>query len=207
MEAALDRLIGVARTISHYAAWIAGLILLLSALAIAFDIGIRYFFNLTIGGGNEIAGYALAFASAWGITVTLLHRAHVRIDSVYTYLSLPARSLLDILALLSFISFMALVVYYGYYVLEQSLISNTHSVSSLEVPLAVPQFFWFVGLVFFLFVASLLLVRSTIAFARGDMRKVNALIGARSMTEDIEAERESLAARQGPIDLMKGGAS
>jgi TRAP-type C4-dicarboxylate transport system permease small subunit len=207
MEAALDRLIGIATTISRAMAWISGLILLLAALAIAFDIGIRFFFNRTIGGGNELAGYALAFASAWGITVTLLHRAHVRIDSVYAYLPLRARSALDILALLSFISFMCLVVYYGYYVLEQSIISNTHSVSSLEVPLAIPQFFWFVGLVFFLIVATLLLVRATIAFGRGEMRKVNALIGARSMSEDIEAERESLAGRQGPVDAMKGSAT
>jgi TRAP-type C4-dicarboxylate transport system permease small subunit len=207
MEAALDRLLGIVRAISRCAGWIAGLILLLSALAIAFDIGIRFFFNRTIGGGNELAGYALAFASAWGITVALLQRAHIRIDSVYTYLSLRVRSVLDIVALLSFISFMSLVVYYGYYVLDQSLISDTHSVSSLEVPLAVPQFFWFVGLVFFLFVATLLLVRSTIAFARGDVRKVNALIGARSMTEEIVAERESLAARHGPVDPMKGGMS
>jgi TRAP-type C4-dicarboxylate transport system permease small subunit len=207
MEAALDRLIGIASKISRGMAWVAGLILLLAALAIAFDIFIRYFFNLTIGGGNELAGYALSFASAWGITVTLLHRAHVRIDSVYTYLSLRTRSALDILALLSFISFMCLVVYYGYYVLEQSIISNTHSVSSLEVPLAIPQFFWFAGLVFFLFVAILLLVRATIAFARGEMRKVHSLIGARSMSEDIEAERESLAGRQGPVDVMKGSAT
>lgn len=207
MEAALDRLIEFASRISRITGWIAGFVLLLAAIAIAVDIALRFFLNLTIGGGNELAGYALAFASAWGITLTLLQRAHVRIDSLYTHLSLRVRSFLDIVALLAFISFMALVVYYGYYVLEQSIISNTHSVSALEVPLAIPQFFWFVGLVFFLMVASLLLVRATIAFARRDDRKVHALIGARSMSEDIEAERESLAARQGPVDLMKGGAS
>jgi TRAP-type C4-dicarboxylate transport system permease small subunit len=206
MEAALDRLIGVVRVISHYAGWLAGFLLLVAALTIGVDIGLRFFFNLTIGGGNELSGYALAFASAWGITLTLLHRSHVRIDSLYAHLPPRLRPVLDMVALLAFISFMSLVVYYGYYVLEQSIISNTHSVSSLEVPLAIPQFFWFVGLVYFLFVACLLLLRASIAYARGEVRKVHALIGARSVSEEIEAERESLESRQN-IDLMKGGAS
>jgi TRAP-type C4-dicarboxylate transport system permease small subunit len=207
MEAALDRLLAIATSISRVTAWIAGLLLTLAALAITFDIGIRYFGNMTIGGGNELAAYALSFASAWGITFTLLHRAHVRIDSLYVHLSQRVRALLDIAGLLSFIAFMSLVVYYGYFVLEQSIISKTVSVSSLEIPLAIPQFFWFVGLVFFMFVAILLLLRAILAFASGDLRKVHDIVGARSMNEDIEAERESMAGRQGPGDLMKGGAS
>lgn len=207
MEVILDRLIGTLSAVSRGAAWIAGMLLMLAALAIGFDIAIRYLLNRTIGGGNEIAGYALALASAWGITATLLQRAHVRIDTLYVHLPPRLRGLLDITALLSFVGFMSLVAYYGYYVLEQSIISSTRSVSSLEVPLAIPQFFWFAGLVFFLIVAATLLARASIAFARHDLRKVQELVGARSMGDDIEAERESLATRRGPIDVMKGGAS
>jgi TRAP-type C4-dicarboxylate transport system permease small subunit len=207
MEAALDRLLSVAAAISRMTAWIAGLILTLAALAISFDISIRYFANATIGIGNELAAYALSFASAWGITFTLLNRAHVRIDSLYVHLPSRARALLDIVGLLAFISFMSLVVYYGYFVLEQSIISKTVSVSSLEIPLAIPQFFWFVGLVFFMLVAVLLLLRAILAFIRGDLRKVHDIIGARSMNEDIDAERESMAGRRGTADVMKGTAS
>jgi TRAP-type C4-dicarboxylate transport system permease small subunit len=207
MESALDRLIAVLSRISRATAWMAGLLLLLAALAIGFDIAIRYFLNRTIGGGNELAGYALALASAWGITATLLQRAHVRIDTIYVHLPARLRALLDVAALLSFVSFMTLVVWYGYFVLETSIQSNTHSVSSLEVPLAIPQFFWFAGLVFFLLVALALLTRASLAIARRDWRRVHALIGARSMGDEIEAERESLSGRQGPVDLMKGGGS
>jgi TRAP-type C4-dicarboxylate transport system permease small subunit len=207
MEAALDRLLSIATAISRVTAWIAGLILTLAALAISFDISIRYFANATIGGGNELAAYALSFASAWGITFTLLNRAHVRIDSLYVHLSARARALLDIVGLLAFISFMSLVVYYGYFVLEQSIISKTVSVSSLEIPLAIPQFFWFVGLMFFMLVAVLLLLRAILALIRGDLRKVHDIIGARSMNEDIDAELESMAGRRGTGDVMKGTAS
>jgi TRAP-type C4-dicarboxylate transport system permease small subunit len=207
IEGVLDRLLRAAHTISRYAAWIVGAILALSALAIAFDIAIRFLFNRTIGGGNELSGYALAWVSAWGITITLLMRAHVRIDAAYVHLSLRLRAILDIVALLSFVGFMSLVVYYGYYVLEQSIISRTRSVSTLEVQLAIPQFVWFIGLVFFLLVASLLLVRATVAFARGDNRLVQRLIGARSMSEDIAAERESLTGRLGPAEPKKGPGS
>ena len=40
-----------------------------------------------------LSGYALAVSSSWGCTVALVHRMHVRIDSVYTHLSPRIREL------------------------------------------------------------------------------------------------------------------
>lgn len=190
IEEALDRLLGWITSIAQISAWIAGAILAISALIVGYDITIRYFLNQTIGGAIDIAGYALAVASTWGITLTLLKRSHVRIDSVYTHLPTRVRSFLDIVGLLAFISFMGLVARYAYGVVEQSAISRTKSVSALELPLVYPQAIWFAGLVFFLFSASILLLRSFVAFAKGEMSTVHGLVGARSTVEEIEAEHQ-----------------
>jgi hypothetical protein len=72
------------------------------------------------------------------------------------------------------------------------LISNSHSISELETPLAVPQFLWVAGFVVFLFAAAVFLARAIFAFARGDLRRVSEILGARSVEEEIEVEKESL---------------
>lgn len=201
----LTRLTIAASWIARVSAWVTGAILGLSALVIGYDVAIRYLLNRTVGGGTEIAGYALALASAWGLTVALLRRSHVRVDSVYTHLPQRPRALLDMVGLLAFILFMALVTRYAYGVVQQSIISGTRSVSSLEIPLVIPQAIWFTGLVFFLVVAGLLLVRSVIAFLQGDLGTVHALIGARSTAEEIESEQKGFATRRLPGRDGKGG--
>ena len=204
MEAMLDRLIGAVNSVSRYAAWITGFLIMFAAIIIGIDITLRSVFVASLGFSNEFSSYALAIASSWGCTVALLSRSHVRIDSLYTHLPARARAGLDIVGLLSVIFFFGLVTQYAYYVFDQSVVSNTHSVSTVEIPLAIPQFIWFLGFVFFLFTAALLLLRAIIALIKNDTRLVHDLVGARSAQEEIELEKESLGVAS---DLTKGGAA
>jgi TRAP-type C4-dicarboxylate transport system permease small subunit len=192
MEAALDRLVAQSFTLARVSGWICGLLLTVSAVVIALDIALREIFVVTIGGANELAGYALAVSSSWGCTVALVHRIHVRIDSVYTHLSPRIRALLDIVGLVAFVYFLSFVTFYAYKVLEQSIESDSHSISALGAPLAVPQAVWFAGFVVFLLVAAVYLLRAMIAFAKRDLRRVRELLGARSVEEEMEFEKESL---------------
>jgi TRAP-type C4-dicarboxylate transport system permease small subunit len=192
MEAALDRLVAHSFMLARVSGWICGLLLTVSAFLIGLDIALREIFVATLGGANELSGYALAVSSSWGCTVALVHRMHVRIDSVYTHLSARIRALLDMIGLAAFIYFLAFVTFYAWKVLEQSIESNTHSISALGAPLAIPQAVWFAGFVVFLLVAGLYLLRAMLAFAKGDLRRVRELLGARSVEEEMEFERESL---------------
>src|ERR1044072_9971875 len=180
MEAALDRLVAHSYTLARVSGWICGLLLTVSAFLIGLDIALREIFVVTLGGANELSGYALAVSSSWGCTVALVHRMHVRIDSVYTHLSARIRALLDMVGLAAFIYFLAFVTFYAWKVLEQSIESNSHSISALGAPLAIPQGVWFVGFVIFLLVAAVYLLRAMLAFAQGDLRRGGGLLGARS---------------------------
>jgi TRAP-type C4-dicarboxylate transport system permease small subunit len=197
MEAALDRMIAHSFTLARVSGWICGLLLTLSAALIGLDILLRQTIVVTIGGANELAGYALAVSSSWGCTVALVHRMHVRIDSVYTHMSARVRALLDIVGLASLIYFLALVTYYAYKVLEQSIESGTRSISALGAPLAIPQAVWLAGFIVFLFVSSIFLLRAVIAFAKGDLRRVRDLLGARSVQEEMEFEKKNLGLASG----------
>lgn len=180
------------RLISRVAAIIAGGLLLLAALLIAVDVVLRKWFHASIGGTDELAGYALAIATAWGIGFTLLSRAHVRVDSFYVLLPLRVRGMLDLVGLLAFISFFGLLTYYAYGTFARSLALGSRSVSELSVRLAIPQGIWFFGLAFFLIVTAVLLVAATLRLARGDLAGVEALVGAKSAEQEVVEEKRQL---------------
>ena len=90
-------------------------------MTICIDIVLRYAFSLTVGGADELSGYALAIASAWGFSAALLSRSHIRIDSVYVRVaSRRVRATLDLLSLVTFALFFALVAWHAWGVLQQS---------------------------------------------------------------------------------------
>lgn len=194
----MDFLSHIVDRVSRAGALFGGLLILAAALLIGFDVTIRQIFVKTIGGADELAGYALAIGSAWTFGFTLLRRAHVRIDSLYIFLPLRLRAVLDILGLTLFTFFMALVTWHAYGTLSQSIVSNSHSISPLGTPLAIPQGLWVLGLLLFMAVALLLLARAVMALASGDAATVTRLIGSRSASEEVEQERQGLDSGRTP---------
>jgi TRAP-type C4-dicarboxylate transport system permease small subunit len=190
----------LALRISRIGALIGGFLLLFAAIIIGVDVFLRLFFSKSIGGADELSGYALAISSAWGFSFALLHRAHIRIDSFYDLCSPRVRASLDLLSLLGFILFIGLMSQYAWGVLAQSVVSNARSISALSVPVAIPQMFWFVGLVFLLLVLLLLLVEGGTAFARGDLRALFRLIGSKTIAEEVHEERVEQSGRKAELE-------
>ena len=184
----MRRMHRLAYAVSHAGALVGGALLLLAAVVIGLDILLRTFLARTIGGADELSGYALAIATAWGLSFALLHRAHIRIDSFYELLPAWMRAALDVISLLAFILFVGLITWHAWGVLSQSIASNARSISALSAPLVVPQALWFFGFVFLMLVLLLLLVESLIAWAKGDHRALARLIGSKAVVEEIQEE-------------------
>ncbi len=189
----MKRLQEIAEQISRGGAIVGGALLLVAALAICFDIFLRYAFSLTIGGADDLSGYALAISSAWGFSAALLSRSHIRIDSVYVRVrSRPVRAALDLLSLACLGLFGGLVAWHAWGVLHLSYVSNSHSQSAIEMPLRYPQGLWFAGLAFFVAVVVLLLARSVTACVKGDLEGLFRLIGSKSAVAEAEEEIKSI---------------
>jgi TRAP-type C4-dicarboxylate transport system permease small subunit len=184
----MKRLQAIAEGVSRAGAIVGGAMLLLASVTICIDIFLRYAFSLTVGGADELSGYALAIASAWGFSAALLSRSHIRIDTVYVRVPRSARAVLDLASLAVFAVFIALVTWHAWGVLQQSYVSGSRSLSALEMPLVIPQALWFAGLAFFVAVALLLLARSLLAYVGGDLDKVFGLIGSKSAVAEAKEE-------------------
>ena len=184
----MERLQTIAQGVSRVGAIAGGALLLLAAVTIFIDITLRYTIAVTVGGADELAGYALAIASAWGFSAALLSRSHIRIDTVYVRVRRPIRALLDVLSLAALAFFFTLVAWHAWGVVRQSWVSQSRSQSEIETLLVIPQGLWFAGLLFFVAVALLLLARSLFAGLTGNLDRLFELIGSKSAVAEAEEE-------------------
>ena len=183
-----------AEGISRVGAIIGGAMLLVASVLICIDITLRYTMSITLGGADELSGYALAISSAWGFSSALLSRSHIRIDTVYVRIkSIRARAMLDLISLGTLLGFFGMVTWYAWGVVKQSWDSSSRSLSAIEMPLIIPQGLWFAGLLFFVALSALLLVRGLLAFLSGNYAGLFALIGSKSALAEAEEEIAAVA--------------
>jgi len=170
-------------------------LVLLAALLIGVDVTARKFFNASIGGADELAGYALALGTAWSLGAALLDRAHIRIDSLYVLLPRWLRLALDFAGLALFIAFFGLIARHGWSVAQQSWVSGSRSQSALATPTVIPQSLWLLGLALFFVVGLALLAHALVLIARGNAAAAAHLISTRSAVEEVEEEIRDLKQR------------
>jgi TRAP-type mannitol/chloroaromatic compound transport system permease small subunit len=184
----LDPLLRVARRIARIGVWFGGILLIAAALLVGVEVVIRKVFSVSVGGADELAGYALAISTSWALAFTLLERAHIRIDSLYVHLPIRLCALLDIIGLVLLTAFFGLITWYGFGVFRTSYTLGAQSLSPLGTPLVVPQLLWVLGLVMFLAIALLLLLRALGALIVGDLATLRRLVGSRTLREEVAAE-------------------
>jgi TRAP-type mannitol/chloroaromatic compound transport system permease small subunit len=183
-----DPLLRFARALARAGVLLGGVLVLGAAVLVAVDVLLRRFFNTSVGGADEISGYTLAIGSAWAFGATLLDRAHVRIDSLYTHFPRRVCLALDFLALIVFTAFMALVTWYAGAVLAETVAVGARSMSPLATPLVIPQTLWVLGLLSVVLIGVLLLLAAAAAVLRGQAAVARRLIGSRTVTEELEEE-------------------
>ena len=192
----MDALMQGVRRLTRLGLWFGGALVLAAAVLIGIDVVMRKFFAASIGGADELAGYALAIGTAWSLGAALLDRGHIRIDSLYVLFPTRLRLVLDFVGLILFVGFFGLIAWHGWNVVQQSWSAGSRSQSALQTPTVIPQAIWFVGLVLFVAVGIVLFVHALRLAARGETGAVAGAIGTRSAEEDVVAEIQSLKERQ-----------
>jgi TRAP-type C4-dicarboxylate transport system permease small subunit len=186
---------GFARRLTRFGLWFGGALVLAAAVLIGVDVTLRKLFNASIGGADELAGYALALGTAWSLGAALLDRAHIRIDSLYILFPRWLRLALDFVGIALLLAFFGLIARHGWSVLEQSWASSSRSQSALATPTVIPQSIWLAGLAMFLLVGAALLVQALRLIARGNATGAAEAISTRSVMEEVEDEIRELKGR------------
>ena len=165
---------------------VGGVFLLLAALLISVEILGRKFLFLPFNVGTELSTYALAVGASWSFAQALLQRAHVRIDVLRSLLPPPARTFLDIVALVALAAFGLIVSWHVWDTVETSWSLGARENTPLATPLFIPQLLWFWGTAWFAAVAIVETVRACSALARGDINTVNRIAAPLGVEDEID---------------------
>lgn len=184
----LDRWLGLADRLSRYAIWVGGALVLASAFLVSIDVLLRKLFLISLGGADELSGYAFAIGTTWALAFTLLRRANVRVDALYIHLPRVLCAILDVAALLVLGLFIALLTWQAWAVLDTSLAFDARATTPLATPLWMPQVLWLIGFCLFVFTLVPLLLRALFALLGGDLATVRSLAGARTIEEEAADE-------------------
>ena len=185
----LDRLIDRATGASRALVWVGGSLLLFAACMTTVDVVLRKLISFSFAGADEIAGYLFAVSTAFAYAYTVLQRGNVRIDALYLVFPRIIRLFLDVVGFLLLSGLMIFMTERAFDVWTNSLENDSVSITPLVTPLALPQGFWFVGLVFAMAIIALIFVRLVIAIFQGDTARITQLVGARSLEEEVAEEK------------------
>lgn len=178
-----------------------GGLMFVAALMIALDVLLRKLFGVTLGGADELAGYAMAIGCTWSFSYVLLKRGNVRVDAIYNLLPARLCIVLDLLAVLALGSFALILAWYGYDVFSTSWDLGARSNSELKAPLWLPQGMWWLGLVQLVLTATVLFVRALALLIAQQPTEFRALLGAKTIEEEAAAEAAYTAEHEG--DFLK----
>ena len=169
-------MLSILRRLNRLIALLVGLLLLGCTVFVLIDIVLRQT-GSSLGGTDEISGYVMAIATAWGMGYTLIELGHVRIDILRSRASGRGRAVFDLVAMLALAVTVTLIAIRGWPVLARSLANSSRANTPLETPLALVQGPWLAGWIWFAIVAWLTFIAALVLVARKDYAASEAAIG------------------------------
>lgn len=171
-----DRMLATLRRLNRWIAYLVGVLLMGCVVFVLADIILRQL-GSSLGGTDEISGYVMAIATAWGMGYALIELGHVRIDILRSRTPTPARAMFDLVAMLALAGTVTMIAIRGWPVLSRSLANSSRANTPLETPLALVQTPWLAGWIWFAIVAWLTFIAALILILNKDFAKADKAIG------------------------------
>ena len=178
-------LIATLRTINRGVALVVGFGLLACAAFVLIDIVMRQI-GTSLGGTEEIAGYAMALATSWGMSFTLLELGHVRIDLLRTKLASFGRALFDVFSMIMMTGVIVTIAIKAWPVVERSLVNGSTANTPLETPLVWVQMPWFLGWVWFAIMSTIVTLAALSLLIKRRHQDTESFVGAFAEAETLQ---------------------
>ena len=173
------------RVINKGVALVVGFGLLLCAAFVLTDIIMRQI-GTSLGGTEEIAGYAMALATSWGMSYTLLELGHVRIDLLRSRANSFNRALFDVFSMIVMSGVIITIAIKAWPVVERSLVNGSHANTPLETPLVWVQMPWFAGWIWFALMSSLTTLAALSLVLKRRHEETERFVGAFAEQETLQ---------------------
>ena len=173
------------RTLNRGVALVVGLGLLGCAGFVLLDIVTRQL-GRSFGGTEEIAGYAMALATSWGMGYALMELAHVRIDLLRTRTKGALRSLFDLFSMTVMAAVVIAIAVRAWPVVARSIAQGSTANTPLETPQAWIQVPWFAGWAWFALMTCILSLACLSLILRGRGAETETFAGAFAEVDSLK---------------------
>lgn len=175
--------------------WIFGLSMLALSVMVTIETLVRKLFSISLGGVDELSGYAVAIAGPLAITIALIECAHIRINIFYLRMTRSMRRVLDVLSMISLSLLAGFLSFFAY-----RTVIDTHQFKSLAqtpwaTPLIYPQAIWLLTLLIFTFATLFLLAKAFIYLKDKNWEAMDEILAPESLEDELKAELEDLKVR------------
>ena len=117
----LERLLDNTRKASLWLTWLGGGLIVFSAFLVTFEVFLRKIFNISLGGADEISGYAFGVATALALSYALFERAHIRVDALLGLFPKSVQGVVNLFGMILLMGFAAILVENVWYMVADSL--------------------------------------------------------------------------------------
>ena len=191
--------------ISRIFAWLAGGCILFGCGAlISADVVTRFVFKRGMIESFEISGYMLAACIGLGLAFTVTSKSNIRVDILLDAFPYRLRVACDLLAAVALAVIAVALVWFAWKTLAQSWSMNARSTSIMQTPMVLPQGIWWIGLLWFAFMAILLPLQAILRLLATDQRGFDRLIGSLRVTEELEQAGIDMARIEPKADAKTG---
>lgn len=174
-----------------------GAMMLLLALLITVETVIRKVFSMSLGGVDELGGYAIAIAAPLAFCVAMVEQSHIRINLVHMRLPLRVQAVLNALAALTLGLLAAFLLYFTIQTVQDTRLYGSIAQTPRATPLIYPQTVWLIAMSAFTLAAVVLTVQAMGLLAKRDWKALNRRFGPSSTQDELEAELDDLKQRDG----------
>lgn len=173
-----------------------GAMMIALSVAVTAETLLRKLFSVSLGGVDELGGYAIAVAAPLTFTVALIDRAHIRINQLTSLFPRRAQAGLDVVSVLSMT---ALAGFFLWFTVQTAL--ETHMYKSIAqtpwaTPLIWPQLVWLAAMLTFPVAGAILSVEAARLLVARDWLGIARRFGAVSPEEELQAELDDLRRRE-----------
>ncbi len=175
--------------------WLFGLTMLALSVMVTIETLVRKIFSISLGGVDELSGYAVAIAGPLAFTIALIECAHIRINIFYLRMSRTTRRLLDVASMIALTVLSGFLSFFAYRTVMDTQHFKSLAQTPWATPLIYPQTLWLIALLVFTATTLYLLLRSLIYLTQKNWDAVDNILAPESLEDELKAELEDLKIR------------
>lgn len=173
-----------------------GTVMIALSFTIVAEILLRKFFSFSLGGVDELGGYAVAIVAPLAFLVAAADSAHIRINLLHARLPLRMRAALNAVATVSLALLALFLLYFTVQTVRETLEYRSIAQTPWATPLIYPQSLWLVAMAAFALGMLVISGRALALLAKGDWSTLDRRYGPESVSDEVLAEVEDLKKRQ-----------